>query len=136
MVHYSPHSFFFFFPTWLLGRSLIISLLSSHLHIRFFSISDLRLNLIDWTLKSDMNDPNTKNTKGQVATFVNRIKKDPNPFSHHVWRSVKGPFQRPRHAHCSKSSFFVQKSNFDFPRKLSIFFLVKNSWKCCGFWPF
>ena len=23
--------------------------------------------------------------------------------------------------HCSKSSFFVQKSNFDFPRKLSIF---------------
>ena len=24
--------------------------------------------------------------------------------------------------HCSKSSFFVQKFNFDFPRKLSIFF--------------
>ena len=24
-------------------------------------------------------------------------------------------------AHCSKSSFFVQKFNFDFPRKLSIF---------------
>ena len=34
--------------------------------------------------------------------------------------------------HCSKSSFFVQKFNFDFPRKLSIFW-VKNSWKCCGF---
>ena len=30
-------------------------------------------------------------------------------------------------AHCSKSSFFVQKFN------LSIFFWVKNSWKCCGF---
>ena len=37
--------------------------------------------------------------------------------------------------HCSKSSFFVQKFNFDFPKKLSIF-LVKNSWKCCGFGPF
>ena len=35
--------------------------------------------------------------------------------------------------HCWKSSFFVQKFNFDFPRKLSIFFRVKNSWKCCGF---
>ena len=30
-------------------------------------------------------------------------------------------------SHCSKSSFFVQKFNFDFPRKLSIFFWVKNS---------
>ena len=31
--------------------------------------------------------------------------------------------------HCSKSSFFVQKFNFDFPRKLSIYldFGVKNS---------
>ena len=37
------------------------------------------------------------------------------------------------YSHCSKSSFFVQKFNFDFPRKLSIFFGVKNSWKCCGF---
>ena len=27
--------------------------------------------------------------------------------------------------HCSKSSFFVQKFNFDFPRKLSIFFGCK-----------
>ena len=35
--------------------------------------------------------------------------------------------------HCSKSWFFVQKFNFDFPRKLSISFEVKNSWKCCGF---
>ena len=35
-------------------------------------------------------------------------------------------------SHCSKSSFFVQKFNFDFPRKLSMFW-VKNSWKCCGF---
>ena len=35
--------------------------------------------------------------------------------------------------HCWKSSFFVQKFNFDFPRKLSVFFGVKNSWKCCGF---
>ena len=34
--------------------------------------------------------------------------------------------------HCSKSSFFVQKIYFDFPRKLSIFWM-KNSWKCCGF---
>ena len=36
-------------------------------------------------------------------------------------------------SHCSKSSFFVQKFNFDFARKLSNFFGVKNSWKCCGF---
>ena len=35
--------------------------------------------------------------------------------------------------HCSKSSFFVQKFNFDFPRKLSIFWGVKNSWKCWCF---
>ena len=35
--------------------------------------------------------------------------------------------------HCSKSSFFVQKFNFDFPKKLSIFFWVKNLLKCCGF---
>ena len=37
--------------------------------------------------------------------------------------------------HCSKSSFFVQKFNFDFPRKLSIFLgekLVKMLW----FWTF
>ena len=37
--------------------------------------------------------------------------------------------------HCSKSSFFVQKFNFDFPRKLSIFWgekLVKMLW----FWTF
>ena len=39
---------------------------------------------------------------------------------------------RPNITHCSKSSFFVQKFNFDLPRKLSIFW-VKNSWKCCGF---
>ena len=35
--------------------------------------------------------------------------------------------------HCSKSSFFVQKLNFDFPRKLSIFWaekLVKMLWFC------
>ena len=35
--------------------------------------------------------------------------------------------------HCSKSSFFVQQFNFDFPRKLSFFWGVKNSRKCCGF---
>ena len=36
--------------------------------------------------------------------------------------------------HCSKSSYFVQKFNFDFPRKLSNFFggekLVKMLWFC------
>ena len=36
-------------------------------------------------------------------------------------------FALPCRAHCSKSSFFVQKFNFDFPRKLSIFWGVKNS---------
>ena len=34
---------------------------------------------------------------------------------------------------CSKSSFFVQKFNFDFPRKLSIFLGEKTRWKCCNF---
>ena len=68
-----------------------------------------------------------------------------------------------RGTHCSKSSIFVQKFNFDFPRKIVEFFggwktrenvvvwgflavdnfdftrkivkkiWVKNSWKCCGF---
>ena len=33
---------------------------------------------------------------------------------------------------CSKSSFFVQKLNFDFTRKI-IKFIIENSWKCCGF---
>ena len=32
-----------------------------------------------------------------------------------------GNFKNLTKAHCSKSSFFVQKFNFDFPRKLSIF---------------
>ena len=35
--------------------------------------------------------------------------------------------QRQRGSKVPKSSFFVQKSNFDFPRSLSIFFWVKNS---------
>ena len=34
--------------------------------------------------------------------------------------------------HCSKSSFFVQKFNFDCARKLSMCW-VKNSWKGCGY---
>ena len=67
--------------------------------------------------------------------------------------------------HCSKSSFFVQKFNFDFPKKLLIFlgeklvkmlwlstvkllttlisreklsrkFCLKNSWKILWFWTF
>ena len=42
-------------------------------------------------------------------------------------------FEKATQTHCSKSSFFVQKFNFDFPKKLSIFFRVKNSWKFCGF---
>ncbi len=75
---------------------------------------------------------------------------------------VKKKGNAPHPAHCSKSSFFVQKFNFDFPRKLSIFWgwktrenvvfldflavdnfdftrkiveknLGENSWKCCGF---
>ena len=73
---------------------------------------------------------------------------------------VKDSYQRL--THCSKSSSFVQKLNFDFPKKLSIFLgwkthenvvvygslavdnsdftrkivkkiWVKNSWKCKGF---
>ena len=35
------------------------------------------------------------------------------------WRR---PQQQVLNTHCSKSSFFVQKFNFDFPRILSIFF--------------
>ena len=37
--------------------------------------------------------------------------------------------------HCSKSSFFVQKFNFDFPRKLSIFLGEKLA-KMLWFWAF
>merc|ERR1711860_187433 len=37
--------------------------------------------------------------------------------------------------HCSKTSFFVQKFNFDFPRKLSIF-LGKKLVKMLWFWTF
>ncbi len=36
-------------------------------------------------------------------------------------------------SHCSKSSFFVQKFNFDFPRKLSII-LVEKLVKMLWFW--
>ena len=36
-------------------------------------------------------------------------------------------------SNCLKSSFFVQKFNFDFPRKLPNFFGVKKSWKCGGY---
>ena len=49
-------------------------------------------------------------------------------FARHAREQLEKCFE----THCSKSSFFVQKSNFDFPRKLSTFG-VKNSWKCCGF---
>ena len=35
--------------------------------------------------------------------------------------SVMWFFRCVNNAHCWKSSFFVQKFNFDFPRKLSIF---------------
>ena len=38
-------------------------------------------------------------------------------------------------SHCSKSSFFVQKFNFDFPRKLSIFWGEKLA-KMLRFWAF
>ena len=38
-------------------------------------------------------------------------------------------------SHCSKSSFFVQKFNFDFPRKLSIF-LGEKLVKMLRFWAF
>ena len=37
-------------------------------------------------------------------------------------RPLKERLGKPFSTHCSKSSFFVQKSSFDFPRKLSIFF--------------
>ena len=47
-------------------------------------------------------------------------------------RDNRNIFVVSKYTHCLKSSFFVQKFNFDFPWKLSIFW-VKNSWKCCGF---
>ena len=39
-------------------------------------------------------------------------------------------------AHCSKSSFFVQKFNFDFPWKLSIFLGGEKLVKMLWFWAF
>ena len=41
-----------------------------------------------------------------------------------------------RDSHCSKSSLFVQKFNFDFPRKLSIFFWGEKLVKMLWFWTF
>ena len=42
-------------------------------------------------------------------------------------------FQSLTFAHCSKSSFFVQKIQLWFSEKIVDFLGVKNSWKCCGF---
>ena len=39
-------------------------------------------------------------------------------------------------SHCSKSSFFVQKFNIDFTKKIVYFYWLKNSWKYCGFGHF
>ena len=44
---------------------------------------------------------------------------------------LSGADKMPAKTHCSKSSFFVQKFNFDFHRQLSIFWgekLVKMLW--------
>ena len=59
------------------------------------------------------------------------------PFIDSFVASTLSPAPKPRllSSHCSKSSFFVQKFNFDFPRKLSIFWgekLMKMLW----FWTF
>ena len=39
-------------------------------------------------------------------------------------------------AHCSKSSFFVQKINFDLPEKIVNFFVVEKLVKMLWFWTF
>ena len=61
--------------------------------------------------------------------------------SHHHWQSFFPPtdlfflFSHNLNLHCSKSNFFVQKFNFDFPQKIVDFFgekLVKMLW----FWAF
>jgi len=59
------------------------------------------------------------------------LKVDSRPLRTVVWKlKMHSGFMG--RTQCSKSSFFVQKFNFDLPRKLS-FFWAENSWKCCGF---
>ena len=47
------------------------------------------------------------------------------------WKNIWNVFWKVFSSQCLKSSFFVQKFNFDFSRKF--FGVKKNSWKCCGF---
>ena len=79
---------------------------------------------LSWTVEESSSNP-THYTEGKISNF-NDIRR---PFFLSFHQNGQGVYR----AHCSKSSFFVQKYNFDFPKKLSIFFEVKNSWKCCGF---
>ena len=88
-VFFSARNFFFLLG--LLGRSLII-FLSSHLHIRFFSISDWRAKL-DWL---NFEDPfyrllcstekltcvTHQKTESNLLLLMELKKKRPNPFSH------------------------------------------------------
>ena len=54
---------------------------------------------------------------------------DPSGRWRHYWSADDYPLLTL--PHCSKSSFFVQNSTLIF-RENRRFFLVKNSWKCCG----
>ena len=58
---------------------------------------------------------------------------------HHPYQHIRSKFQflfkKSILTHCSKSSFFVQKFNFDFTRKLSIF-LSEKLMKMLWFWTF
>ena len=53
-----------------------------------------------------------------------------------VLRNDMLKYTQPSKSHCSKSSFFVQKFNFDFPRKWSIFFLGEKLVEMLWFWTF
>ena len=93
---------------------------------------------VRWTISDGSCKPSTRRSIHTQFRFFCRIQRRRKKTTF-PWHDVKRPFlEKPQKSkefqkswhltHCSKSSFFVQKFNFDFPRKLS-----KNSWKCCGF---
>ena len=70
-------------------------------------------------IMTDLGVMNTMNTICQEDDYTGKVEQS---SWEHIWSTM---------THCSKSSFFVQKFNFDFPRKLSIFSgekLMKMLW--------
>ena len=74
----------------------------------------------------------SQNLVEQNTTMGKEDHKSENVIKPHLLENLNAlpespPTKTVRITHCSKSSFIVQKFNFYFPRKLSIFIWVKNS---------